>query len=426
MQRRLAWAWSDGQCRPPSFIAACAYAQTGLTAWAGVPAASETWVSIVGLLPSSTDPICQDFLFYHQRESGLHEESGNPSARWANMMKYVHTPVAAVVPGADHRASYRGREPRGAKSTFARSDVERLIKQTYSVHVSLPEDRPRGVTRKWHLSTCAAASTSDTHSPHLAAYFSQTTLDSLGTIDSIPGVGDVPAPENWFRSARASKGKRTETGSGDELVSAQDPWGLGFQPSPSDGMSQFPVESTFSMQGMQYVGPGSAGPAAHPAYTFGPRQVPRTEHPPVPGTSVQPYGAPTPPGRPHLPTLHDAGLKSFRDPSPLNFTSSTSASSSSDYDASPRLAFVSPLTPPPRHPRERAPGGSRALVPLDVLQAAARRPRDPVDEQFLRRLSRSNIRGADIPRSLAGSPRRSAPTFNGEDIKPRMSLQAEW
>ncbi|KAI0714231.1 Gti1/Pac2 family-domain-containing protein [Fomitopsis betulina] len=347
----------------------------------------ERWTDGMGWGPSR---VRDDFLFYHQRESGLHEESGNPSARWANMMK--------------------GREPRGAKSTFARSDVERLIKQTYSVHVSLPEDRPRGVTRKWHLT----------------AYFSQTTLDSLGTIDSIPGVGDVPAPENWFRSARASKGKRTETGSGDELVSAQDPWGLGFQPSPSDGMSQFPVESTFSMQGMQYVGPGSAGPAAHPAYTFGPRQVPRTEHPPVPGTSVQPYGAPTPPGRPHLPTLHDAGLKSFRDPSPLNFTSSTSASSSSDYDASPRLAFVSPLTPPPRHPRERAPGGSRALVPLDVLQAAARRPRDPVDEQFLRRLSRSNIRGADIPRSLAGSPRRSAPTFNGEDIKPRMSLQAEW
>ena len=336
------------------------------------------------------------------------------------------------------RPSYRGREPRGGKSTFARSDVERLIKQTYSVHVSLPEDRPRGVTRKWHLSqsivTCTVrwiltCSTS-------AAYFSQTTLDSLGTIDNIPGVGDVPAPEGWFRSARASKGKRTETGSGDELVSAQDPWGLGFQPSPSHGMSQFPVEPTFSVQGMQYVGPASAGNVPHPAYTYGPRQVPRAEQPPVPGTSVQPYGAPPPPGRPHLPTLQDTGLKSYRDPSPLNFTSSNSASSSSDYDASPRLPFVSPLTPPPPNARpppvvvrtERAPGGSRDLVPLDVLQAASRRPRDPVDEQFLRRLSRSNIGGVDVPRSLAGSPhgRLGAPAFDGEDIKPRMPLQAEW
>lgn len=274
--------------------------------------------------------------------------------------------------------------------------------------------------------------------PPAAAYFSQTTLDSLGTIDSIPGVGDVSAPDGWFRSARASKGKRTETGSGDELVSAQDPWGLGFQPSPSHGMSQFPVEPAFSVQGMQYVGPASAGTA----YTYGPRHVPRADHAHAPGTSVQPYGAPPPPppGRPHLPTLQDTGLKSYRDPSPLNFTSSTSASSSSDYDASPRLPFVSPLTPPPQHARaqptvvvraerERAPpGGSRALVPLDVLQAAARRPRDPADEQLLRRLSRSNIGGADVPRSLAGSPhgRLGGPAFDGEDIKPRVPLQAEW
>ena len=44
------------------------------------------------------------------------------------------------------RSNARGNLP------FSRSDAERLIKQTYSVHVSLPEDRPRGITRKWHLS----------------------------------------------------------------------------------------------------------------------------------------------------------------------------------------------------------------------------------------------------------------------------------
>ncbi|TFY53463.1 hypothetical protein EVJ58_g9438, partial [Rhodofomes roseus] len=180
----------------------------------------ERWTDGMGWGPSR---VRDDFLFYHQRENGLNEDSGHPSARWTTMMK--------------------GRDTRGGKPAFARSDAERLIKQTYSVHVSLPEDRPRGVTRKWHLT----------------AYFSQTTLDSLGTIDDIPNVGDVPAPEGWFRSARASKGKRAENGSGDELVSAQDPWGLGFQPPPNHGMSQFPVEPAFAVQGMQFVGPASAG-----------------------------------------------------------------------------------------------------------------------------------------------------------------------
>ena len=36
------------------------------------------------------------------------------------------------------------------------SGPERLIKQTYSVHVSLPADRSRGIIRKWHLSECPA------------------------------------------------------------------------------------------------------------------------------------------------------------------------------------------------------------------------------------------------------------------------------
>ncbi|KZT70462.1 hypothetical protein DAEQUDRAFT_207308 [Daedalea quercina L-15889] len=343
-----------------------------------------------------------DFLFYHQRESGLNEDSGNPSARWASMIK--------------------GREPRSGKSSFARSDAERLIKQTYSVHVSLPEDVPRGVTRKWHLT----------------AYFSQTTLDSLGTIDDIPNVGDVPAPDGWFRSARASKGKRAETSSGDELVSTQDPWGLGFQPSPSHGMSQFPVEPGFGAQAIQFVGPASVGTVPHPAYTYGPRHAASADYPPVAGTSVQAYGAAPPPARPHLPTLQDTGLKSYRDPSPLNFTSSTSASSSSDYEPSPRPAFASPLTPPPASTRtrtkaaavqaERPPGGARDLVPLDVLQAASRVPRDPLDEQFLRKLSGSRGGTPDVPRSLAGTPRlrAGAQVFDGEDIKPRIPLQAEW
>lgn len=46
-----------------------------------------------------------------------------------------------------------------------------------------------------------------------AAYFSQQKLDELNTIDRIPGVGDVPVPDGWFRSARASKVRRDTAGS---------------------------------------------------------------------------------------------------------------------------------------------------------------------------------------------------------------------
>jgi hypothetical protein len=41
-----------------------------------------------------------------------------------------------------------------------------------------------------------------------AAYFSQAKLDQLCTIDNVRGVGDVPVPEGWFRSARIGKTRR--------------------------------------------------------------------------------------------------------------------------------------------------------------------------------------------------------------------------
>lgn len=88
-------------------------------------------------------------------------------------------------------------------------ETERLIKQTYSVHVFLPTDRPHGVTRKWHLSEpCHLHSLQIDSYPFEAAYFSQSKLDSLQTIDNIRGVGDVLVPDGWFRSARATKARR--------------------------------------------------------------------------------------------------------------------------------------------------------------------------------------------------------------------------
>ncbi|KAK7036627.1 hypothetical protein VNI00_011560 [Paramarasmius palmivorus] len=112
-----------------------------------------------------------EFLFYHQKESDVDDDPLNPITPWAALLKR-QSPTS--------RHSITGSEP------------ERLVKQTYSVHVSLPADRPRGIVRKWHLT----------------AYFSQEGLNRLATIDTIRGVGDVPVPEGLFRSARASKMRR--------------------------------------------------------------------------------------------------------------------------------------------------------------------------------------------------------------------------
>ncbi|KAG6861291.1 hypothetical protein C0995_001845 [Termitomyces sp. Mi166 len=55
-----------------------------------------------------------------------------------------------------------------------------------------------------------------------AAYFSQQRLDELGTIDEIPGVGDVQVPEGLFRSARAGKMRRDHRSSDEKIVSPAD------------------------------------------------------------------------------------------------------------------------------------------------------------------------------------------------------------
>ncbi|KAI0938580.1 hypothetical protein AcW1_001721 [Taiwanofungus camphoratus] len=362
----------------------------------------ERWTDGMGWGPSR---VRDEFLFYHQRESEVNDDPSHPSARWANMM--------------------RRREPRPGSLPFSRSDSERLIKQTYSVHVSLPEDRPRNVTRKWHLT----------------AYFSQTTLDSLGTIDDIPGVGDVRVPDGWFKSARASKAKRTD--SGDELPASQDPWGLGLQNSSSQGLSHFPVDPE-SAQDIQLL--ASSSYISHPSHA-GPSSYSYSPHPahhlasPVRPVAADPTmamrapheGAGAAPFPPRLPTLYDSGLHTYRDPSPFNLSSS---SSSSDPGPSPR-PFSSPLTPPasvvlPAIPSpvssipSQAALGSRDLVPLSYLQGISGPVRDPVDELFLRRFSTSGIASPTVPPAWVGTRPDMAGrgAFESDDTKPSLPLRA--
>ncbi|KAF5383306.1 hypothetical protein D9615_005000 [Tricholomella constricta] len=130
----------------------------------------ERWTDGMGWGPSR---VRDEFLFYHQKESNFSDDLINPITPWAQMMRKREQSVSHM-PG------------------YSSMHQERLVKQTYSVHVSLPTDSPRRLDRKWHLT----------------AYFSQQRLDELDTIDRFRGVGDVAVPDGLFRSARAGKMRR--------------------------------------------------------------------------------------------------------------------------------------------------------------------------------------------------------------------------
>ena len=85
-------------------------------------------------------------------------------------------------------------------------DWDPLVKQTYSVWVET--DRGR---RKWHLSKSPSYFLLYP-SPifALAAYFTQSTIDHLGTIDNISRVRDVVVTEGMFKSTRVGKRAKAE------------------------------------------------------------------------------------------------------------------------------------------------------------------------------------------------------------------------
>lgn len=213
----------------------------------------------------------------------------------------------------------------------------------------------------------------------LAAYFSQTTLDSLGTIDSIPGVGDVPVPEGMFKSARAGKmNKRNDPMPVEDIGAAtHEPWGVAMQPVPY--ATEYPKWSNSSPRPSHSPRSYAAAQSAYPT----PRSSYESTDYPARSMSSQPATAAAAPPT-QLPNLHDTGLTGYRDPSPYT----QSSSSSSDPGTSPRT-FSSPLTPPsnvslPLKTEKSAP----KLVPLAYLQGLQpQRPRDPVDELYLKRFA---------------------------------------
>jgi hypothetical protein len=76
------------------------------------------------------------------------------------------------------------------------------VKQTYSVYLNESD----GSKRKWHLSAYISSPFPQSLSYiSLAAYFTQATVDSLGTVDDIPVLKDLVVPEGLFRSSRRTK-----------------------------------------------------------------------------------------------------------------------------------------------------------------------------------------------------------------------------
>ncbi|KAG2138529.1 Gti1/Pac2 family-domain-containing protein [Suillus clintonianus] len=170
----------------------------------------ERWTDGMGWGPSR---VRDEFLFYQQKECDVNDDPGSSGTPWAQMI--------SMYPSSRARAT---------------GDSERLIKQTYSVRVSLPDDRARGITRKWHLT----------------AYFSQQKLDRLNTIDNIPGVGDVPVPDGWFRSARRDAKTRRDDDLPKSVVAKQLP--------------QFPMEGILPNINPAQSGPATPSPRISPSH----------------------------------------------------------------------------------------------------------------------------------------------------------------
>ncbi|KAJ7695447.1 hypothetical protein B0H17DRAFT_980093 [Mycena rosella] len=189
--------------------------------------------------------VTTEFLFYHQKECDVGEEPINPITPWAQMM--------------------RKRSSRATGSTYSPStsrkpaESQRLIKQTYSVLVSLPKDRPSGTVRKWHLT----------------AYFNQETLNELDTIDDLRYL-DIPVPDGWFRSARATKARRENrtiaehTQSSEGFISSTTSQSSDYPQAPPTPAAQTRYRGQISTLRTTFASPVPVSSPRHPAFIHAP------------------------------------------------------------------------------------------------------------------------------------------------------------
>ena len=268
--------------------------------------------------------------------------------------------------------------------SFPLQDNDKLIKQTYSVYVFLPEDKGQDITRKWHLSMCPALGCRTvllTVEPFAAAYFKQSALDDLALIDDIPDVGRIPIPEGLFKSARATKSKRD-----DPRRST-----LG-TPTGSEG---YPLSSGTGVLCTIFPSSGNGPQTAH-AYTQD-------------GSSrIHPAAAAPQPPPPALATEPTITL-SPRSSAPHFRPSSAHHHHSPPLQAPPRSVHVSPA-PARHHSGPRPP----SLVPIEILESC-QNTRNLTDQRMVQQLSVSRASSVDpgsrSPIGTGANPGRMTP-FN--------------
>ncbi|KAF9050054.1 hypothetical protein BJ165DRAFT_1525344 [Panaeolus papilionaceus] len=161
-------------------------------------------------------------------------------------------------------------------------DWDPLVKQTYSVWVETEKGR-----RKWHLT----------------AYFTQATIDQLGTIDDIPRVRDVVITDGMFKSTRVIKKKpddpKSETSrtTSSSIVRTYAPFPTPYQyQQRQDSPSSTPVlmhepYQTSSTQNYDPAPPLSVSPPPQSTYRVNPPYTSSTRSP-------GPYDEPSQPTNP--------------------------------------------------------------------------------------------------------------------------------
>jgi len=144
--------------------------------------------------------------------------------------------------------SERDMEPFQPQGPYIHRDRESLVKQTYSVFIR----ERNGRQKKWHIT----------------AYFSQSSVEDLATVDHIPAVACLPVPEGRYTSARSSKhksredGRRTRSRDGSDDFMPQSPVDRGWPVyAPYGAVSAAPQGGSVP----QYAQPRSATPGMRPS-----------------------------------------------------------------------------------------------------------------------------------------------------------------
>ncbi|KAN0136855.1 Gti1/Pac2 family domain containing protein [Lactarius tabidus] len=285
---------------------------------------------------------------WEDRSASTADNGGLSMERWTDGMSWGPSRIREEFLFYYQRDPAQERLPSGGgRMSFPLHDNDKLIKQTYSVYVFLPEDRGQDITRKWHLT----------------AYFNQSTVDELTLIEDVPNVGRAPVPEGLFKSARATKSKR------------DDPRRNAFM--TSGGSESYALSSD---SGALYTIFPSSG------------NGPQTAHPYTQDGSPRSHSAAPPPVNSGPRSVH-SGIQSPRSPH------------AGPSSALPRILPV-PMSPATQ---ARLPGVRQppSLVPLEYLQSCSN-TRNPTDRSMVDKLSVSNDPGRP-PSSHGANPSRAVP-----------------